>query len=426
MKKKLDSMYLLFACLCCGAFVVYALYVNSFGPDASLIMEYFNITESKHGLIITVQSVGGLLTAVWLSLFGERYNKIYVISVCLALLAAGSILTGVLPAFLPHNSGYMLLLIFVLVSGIGYTGIDVMMNGVVTEIYPEHKSTILPVAHAFYSTGAMAAPVFVALTIDAAKPETFSVPFLLIGIMSAVVCAFYAATGRRIIPSTPYSDMGRSNAGAAGNPAEVFRDLKAWLILCACLLYFSFMYGLSVWMPTFFQQEKGMGQQLSGLMSTVFFLGALLMRFASPIFFRRMAVERFYAVSGILSAVCMSAAFAAGPGLEPLIIFLVFAGGFLQGAHTVALVMISCSEFPERTASASAITVLDFNLAAMITPLAVGFLAENHGFMLPMHILAICMAGSVLIILAERRLGEVKNGRQASNDHVGDNGKRQI
>lgn len=107
----------------------------------------------------------------------------------------------------------------------------------------------------------------------------------------------------------------------------------------------------------------------------------------------------------------MAAAFAAGPSMVPLIVFLVFAGGFLQGANTVALVMISCSEFPERTASASAITVLAFNLAAMITPLAVGFLAENHGFMLPMYLLALCMAGSVLVVLAVRRPGRAQRSQ---------------
>jgi len=412
MKKKLDLTHLIFACLCCAAFVVYAVYVNSFGPNASLMMEYFDITESKHGFIITVQSVGGILTAVWLSLFGEKYNKIYIISLCLALMAAGSILTGILPAFLPYNGGYILLLVFVLASGIGYTGIDVMMNGVITETYPENKSTILPVAHAFYSTGAMIAPVFVALATDEAIPETFSVPFLLVGAMSAVVCAAYLVTGRRIIPSTPYADMGTLRAREAENPAEVFRDLKAWLILGACLLYFSFMYGLSVWMPAFFRQERGLSHQLSGIMSTVFFLGALLMRFASPLFFKRMSIERFYAVSGILSALCMSAAFTVGPSMAPLIFFLVFAGGFLQGAHTVALVMISCSEFPGRTASASAITVLAFNLAAMVTPLVIGFLAERTGFLFPMYILALCMAGSVLVILAERRISAAQSSRR--------------
>jgi fucose permease len=205
-------------------------------------------------------------------------------------------------------------------------------------------------------------------------------------------------------PLTPYADMRAIRTRASDNPAEIFRDLRAWLILVACLLYFSFMYGLSVWMPTFFQQERGMGHQLSGLMSTVFFLGALLMRFISPLFFRRMQAERFYAVSGILSAACMSAAFTLGPALKLLIVFLVFAGGFLQGANTIALVMISCNRFPGRTASASAVTVLAFNLSALTMPLFIGYLAERIGFMLPMYLLALCMAASVLVILIERRV----------------------
>ncbi|MGB3988985.1 MAG: hypothetical protein WBL32_00390, partial [Acetivibrionales bacterium] len=106
---------------------------------------------------------------------------------------------------------------------------------------------------------------------------------------------------------------------------------------------------------------------------------------------------------GILSAVCMSAAFSVGSDLTPVIVLLVFAGGFLQGANTIALVMISCNEFPERTASASAITVLAFNLAAMSMPLVIGFLAERAGFLFPMYLLTLCMAGSVLIIWIGRR-----------------------
>ncbi len=398
MGKKHGMKFFVFACLCCCAFIVYAVYVNSFGPNAGLMMKYFNITESRHGFIITVQSIGGIITAVWLSLFGERYNKIYVISFCLALMAAGSILTGTVPAYLPDGGGYMLLLIFVLFAGVGYTGIDVMMNGVITETYAERKNTILPIAHAFYSTGAMAAPVFVTLTVDAMKPSTFSSPFLIIGIISAIVFAGYLITGRKIMPSTPYADMRAIKARVTENPAEIFRNRKAWIILAACLLYFSFMYGLSVWMPTFFQQERGMSHQLSGLMSTIFFLGALLMRFVSPLIFRRMAIEKFYILSGIASAVCMSAAFLPGLVFTPMIVVFVFAGGFLQGAHVIALVMISCDEFPKRTASASAITVLAFNLAAMAVPLLVGFLAEKAGFLIPMYFLALCMIGSVMLI----------------------------
>lgn len=403
MGKKLSIRYRLFAAMCCCAFIAYALYVNSFGSNADIMMKFFGISEGSHGLILTIQSVGGIATAVWLSLFGEKYNKIYVICACLALMAAGSILTGIIPAFFPEGGGYGLLLVFVLFAGIGYTGIDVMMNGVIADTYPENKENVLPIAHAFYSTGAMAAPVFVTSVVDTAKPSSFSLPFLLIGILSAAVFAGYLASGRRIMPDTPYTDMKAVRARVTENPAEIFREKKAWMILAVCLMYFCFMYGLSVWMPTFFMQEKAFGHSMSGWMSTVFFFGALLMRFVSPVIFRRIQAAKFYIVSGILSAVCMAAAFMTDPSLTALIAILVFAGGFLQGAHVIALVMISCNEFPDRTASASAITVLAFNLAAMVMPALIGSIAEKTGFMIPMYILTLCMLCSVLLIWAEQR-----------------------
>ena len=330
MKKKLDPVYLLLR-VCAAERLSFMPFMLIHLDRTSLIMKYFNITESRHGFIITVQSIGGIITAIWLSLFGERYNKIYVISLCLALMAAGSILTGVIPAFFPAG-GYMLLLVFVLIAGIGYTGIDVMMNGVITETYPERKSTILPVAHAFYSTGAMVAPLFVTLTVNAVKAETFSTPFLLVGILSAVVFAAYLVTGRKIMPSTPYADMKAFKIRANENPAEIFRTLRAWLILFACLLYFSFMYGLSVWMPTFFQQERGMGHQLSGLMSTILFFGELLMGFVSPLFSGACRLKDFMSCRE-LSAVCMSAAFSVGSDLTPVIVLLVLPVVFAGSQH---------------------------------------------------------------------------------------------
>ena len=120
------------------------------------------------------------------------------------------------------------------------------------------------------------------------------------------------------------------------------------------------------------------------------------MRFLSPVVFKRLSVNKFYILSGILSTVCMAAAFMIG--YAPVTTVLVFAGGFFQGALVVALVIISCNEFPNRTASASAITVIAFNLAAMVVPLIIGAMAESLGFSFPMLILLVCLVCSVLII----------------------------
>lgn len=402
MKTKLNMEYRLFAVFSFCAFIVYALYVSSFGTNAGNMMSFFQITEGQQGFVITIQSIGGIITAIWLSLFGERYNKIRVIAACLSLLAVGSILIGTMPAWLPGSGGYFMLLIFVILAGVGYTGIDVMMNGAITETYPQDKNTLLPTAHAFFSSGAMIAPFLVTAIVNTSRPSSFALPFLIIGIMTVVVFVAYSAAGRRIMPTTPYADMEGIRKKVTGNPTEIFKSKKAWLILLACVLYFSFQVGLSIWMPTYFLKEKGFSYKLSGIAATIFFMGALLMRFLSPIIFKLMSVNKFYILSGLLSAICMAGAFIAGS--IPLIFILVFAGGFFQGAMVIALVIMSCNEFPTRTASASAITVIAYNLAAMVVPLLIGLIAETSGFVIPMFILISCLLCSIFVILLFMRI----------------------
>ena len=293
-------------------------------------------------------------------------------------------------------------MLFVILAGVGYTGIDVMMNGVIMETYPDNKDTLLPTAHAFFSTGAMVAPIFVATLVDTARPSSFALPFLVIGIMTALVFVAYSTVGRRIMPTTPYANLQEVRSRVSENPAEIFKSKKAWFLLLACGLYFSFQVGLSIWMPTYFLKEKGFSYQLSGLVSTIFFMGALAMRFLSPILFKRISVDKFYILTGLLSAVCMVGAFMIST--VSVITALVFAGGFFQGALVVALVIISCNEFPTRTASASAITVIAFNLAAMVVPLIIGAMAESRGFSIPMLILIACLLFSVFIVFLVKRI----------------------
>ena len=255
MKTKLSIEYRLFAVISFCAFIVYAFYVNSFGTNAGLMMDFFQTTESRQGFVITIQSIGGIITAIWLSLFGERYNKIRVIAICLALLAAGSILIGSIPSMSYGSGGYFLLLLFVILAGVGYTGIDVMMNGVITEIYPNNKNTLLPTAHAFFSSGAMAAPFFVTAIVTQRNLPPLHYPFSHRNNDSNRICGIFIL-GQRIMPTTPYTNLHKIRSRVSENPAEIFKSKKAWLLLIACGLYFSFQSGLSIWMPTYFLRKR--------------------------------------------------------------------------------------------------------------------------------------------------------------------------
>ncbi len=60
--------------------------------------------------------------------------------------------------------------------------------------------------------------------------------------------------------------------------------------------------------------------------------------------------------------------------------------------------MLCCDEFPERTASASAIVVLAVSIATFIGPAVMGRMIEVLGFIIPMLAVDGCLLVSVLFV----------------------------
>ncbi|MEF9989142.1 MAG: MFS transporter [Christensenellaceae bacterium] len=370
-------------------FVLYAFYKNIYGADAPVMMDFYSITNAQQGFILTTQSIGGMVVAVILALNGERYNKINVITLGMAVLVIACIFIGLVPP-------YVFLLILSCATGIGVTMIDVMMNGVISEVFPEKKNTLLPITHAFYGLGCMAAPLLVAFTVNPKIFESFGVPFLIIGVAGAAVFVFYLIAGKKIMKDTPYVDMESMKKRAIENPAEVFKTKPAWVLLLTGILYFCFQIGIASWLPTYCIQNLSMPFEQAGAMLTAFFGGALIMRFLCPLILKKMSTSKFFIVFGLTSALCMIAALSV-TNIQ-LVIVLAIIAGFLQGANVVALVIMCCDTFPKRTASASAIVVFAANAATMLGPVLIGEIASVTGFRFPMYLICGLMLISILCI----------------------------
>ena len=62
--------------LCFLMFLLYGMYFGGFGANSGSMMKYFSISESRQGMIMTVQSIGCIVMAVILGVIGERINKL--------------------------------------------------------------------------------------------------------------------------------------------------------------------------------------------------------------------------------------------------------------------------------------------------------------------------------------------------------------
>ena len=372
--------------LCFGAFTLYAMYFNGFGID-----------EDANGMILTVQAVGCMIVTIVLGLFGERINKISGIVIGLGLMGTAGILIGLLPKVAPE-SGYLLMLGFSILAGVGFIAIDLLMNGVVADIFPDTKNTLLPFIHAFYGVGAMLAPLFVTTVVKPEYSLTFALPYLFIGIASILICVALFFIRRKITPYTPYRDMAEIRSSSKGNPAQIFRDKRAWLYLLVCFLYLCFQTGLSTWLPTYGQRQLGLSFTDAGRMVTLYFLGALIMRFLSPLIYKKTPVRSFYILTLLLSGL-LFIVFLLVPMSVAAAKIIIVVMGMLQGASVPALVILCCDTFPERSASASSIIVLGVSLSSMVIPPAMGALMISTGYVIPMLFITVCLFLSVLVLV---------------------------
>lgn len=400
-KMRLSAVLLLF--LCFASFLVYGTHFNSFGPNTENIEGFFAIDETKTGLIMTVQSIGGIIMTIVLGLFGERINKLHGVAIGMAMLGIASALVGLLPQFVAQGSGYGLLLAFSLLAGLGSLTVDLLMNGVIADVYPDRKNTFLPYVHAFYGVGAMLAPLVVSLLTDPEQSQSFALPYLVLGVLAILLCAGVFLNAIKVTPQTPYGDVARLRKQARGNPAEVFADGRAWLFLGAGFLYLCFQTGLSAWLPQYCMELPGFTHNSSTTICTFYFLGALIMRLVSPLIYKKISVRNFYILTISVSAVLFLVILLV-PFPPAVVKALIFVMGLLQGASVPALVILCSDTFPDRSASASSIIVLSISLAALICPSVMGSIMEAGHHLWAMLAILICLPLSIpLLLLATRK-----------------------
>jgi len=377
-------------------YIVLAFPTTIHGSLAPVTMELYGINAAQQGLIMTMQAAGMFGTAIFISLKGERYNKIHSI-------AFGLIIVGIMGAAIGSAPVYAVLLVMAVLIGFGNTFIDIMTNGVISDVYPARKNSLLPLVHGFYMVGAMIVPAVVTALASPAHPETFSRPFHVLTVLAFVVCALYFISGRRIMTETPYVNMDAMKKRVTENPAEIFKTKRVWFFMIVGFLYFSFQMGTAMWLPTFTIRNTGADFTTGGLMLSVFFAGNLVMRLVSPLFFKAFSPRIIYSVFGIISGAFMAAALFAEN--IALMFVLVAIAGFMQGSSVAAFMLICIDAFPGRTASAASITTLCSGSATLSAPFWMGALsAYTDGFLVPMLIICCCLFAASALIFFKRKL----------------------
>lgn len=399
--KKTNRIPNSFFLVCCIIYCLSAAFLNAFGIASPEIQSYLGTSQTQQGLILTIQSIGSVLAAVYLGFHGERFNKIRTMALGIFALSLGAFTVGLMPLLFSDSLSSDLLYCFLFFSlfcaSIGYVTIDLTMNSMIADLYTRSKENKIPVLHTFYGLGSMLIPLlFSGQLFHSTKLPAYASSYLFLGIVGFTLAAVYCCFMKNIIPASPYADMTELRVHVTKDPYEVFRTSKAWFLLLIAFLYTSFQVGLSSWLSTYQIQQLHFSSDYSQLLISAYFTGSLIMRLLSPEFFRKFSISGFYSVTGILTALILAAAFFIDfPAVYP---FFLICGGFLQGGMVPAFMIIASNSFPQRQSSSAAIFVIAVSLSGLLIPLLMGSLIEIFSFRASLLFIVFCLLLSSVLM----------------------------
>lgn len=130
----------------------FALSISLLGQMFSAIKAQYNISLSQGGLLLSVQSIGGLLLSILCILFIRAINKNKLLVICGFVLCCSMLLVG---ALLP------LALMFLLFILLGFSGgaINALTNATLADTVPQRSERYINFMHMLFSFGSVIAPV---------------------------------------------------------------------------------------------------------------------------------------------------------------------------------------------------------------------------------------------------------------------------
>ena len=368
--------------LSCLIYCLAAMFINCFGQASTSIMNSLAISQSEIGTILTYQAISGILTAFYLSIYGEKYNKVKTIVFASIMLGLGCLLVFV---FSFTSNTYNLTFIALMIANIGYTTIDLTINSLISEKYADNKNKYLPIVHTFYGLGSLFIPSFYLLS-TSFNSNNYIYAYLALAIIIIFVTALFI------------SDLSKTNKSISksiNDPYEVLKTFKAWILLLVALLFAIFQTGIQSWLSDYNLSVLHLNSNYSSIIITSFFTGALIMRLLSTKILTKIKNHNYYFICSLISGLCLILAMHVDNTV--LYTFLLILCGFFQGGLVPTYMIIATDSFPNRQSSSSAIFVLAIGFSNLLSKVY-GLIIESYSHNVLMIIIAICLISSGIII----------------------------
>ena len=362
---------------------LYGVSIVMIGTLVPELLQYFEVSLSDIGFLMTIQCFGGILALFLGSRFAEKVKKSLIIPIAFGSLGLGLLVVGYSASFLVLQTAFFLTGFFIRIT-------DIFLNAFVGQIHQENSGIYLNRLHMFFSIGAFTGPFYSGMLIklDFHWQQIYSIIGILFVVSALLGCWFILPIGKMHHTQSP---MNRTPL----HFLEIIQDPKIW-ILGATLLFYSFhQLSVTVWLPYYMEDSLGASKEMANLAISLFWFGIILGRFFVSIIVKNQDPAR------LLSFGAFVGAFLLVVGIYSRDIFLTTSAYFIVGLLTGAVIPLAftiCYKiFPEVIALATTFLSIFLLSGQMVGPWLLGVSAEMFSINNAIFLTVITLFGCTVV-----------------------------
>ena len=337
----------------------------------------YDLSYEFTGMLVSLQSVGNLVSIGlmgFLPVFLGRRKSVLIMAVWMAV------------AYLMFATGWggaSLLPVLCFAMGVTKGGNANFANTMMSTLPGQKASVGYNLAHGAYAVGALASPLLIVLCTNGNANGWRIAAAVLLGLCLLQLIDYLIIP----IPNDTVSKSVRSI------DYSFLRSRSFWLGAGILFFYVSAEYSITGWLVTYFQDIGILSDNLSQIMSSLLWGVMFLGRMAGAVIIGKVSRRLLLLVDGFGVTIFFLLVFFSRTEL-PIIIGIAGVGLFMATIYTSAMA-IGTESIRGNDLGVSAMT-LTGSIGGIITPAAVGFVAEHAGIQVGMGIV---VAATVMLLV---------------------------
>ena len=362
---------------------LYGVSIVMIGTLVPELLQYFEVSLSEIGFLMTIQCFGGILALFLGSGFAEKVKKSLIIPIAFGALGLGLLIVGYSPSFIVLQSAFFITGFFIRIT-------DIFLNAFVGQMHQEESGIYLNRLHMFFSIGAFTGPFYsgILIKLDFHWQQIYSIIGILF-VVSALLGYWF------ILPMGRIQQTQKPQNRVPLNFLEIIQDPKIW-ILGVTLLFYSFhQLSVTVWLPYYMEDSLGASKEMANLAISLFWFGIILGRLFVSIIVKNQDPARLLSLGAFVGAVLLVV------GIYSRDLFLTTSAYFLVGLLTGAVIPLAftiCYKiFPEVITMATTFLSIFLLSGQMVGPWLLGISAEIFTIHHAIFLTVITLFGCTLV-----------------------------